>query len=312
MGIWSRLSAAATGVERLAFVDADGTPVAVIRTRRTRSPQDEVEVARVDLATALLSTVEGSVEIRTGDSVASLSSDDAGVDIQFASGREDRFDIVVGADGVHSGIRRLAFGPEEQVSHPMGLFIGTVRTDTITTNPDEVLMFNQPGTALAIHPAGGHPGAAFIFRGDHPYDHRHPERASHLIENAYRGSGWITDRALQAWHDADDTYFDRVTRMNVPAWATGRVVLVGDASSCVSLFGEGSSNAILGAKTLADAINATPHDPSAAFEAYQHTHRRVTRRAGLGAPVIARLLVPETRGGIALRNTALRTFGQRP
>ena len=87
------------------------------------------------------------------------------------------------------------------------------------------------------------------------------QQASHLIDNAYRGNGWVTDQAFQAWHDADDVYFDRVTRIDVPRWATGRVVLVGDAASSVSLFGEGSSNAILGAKTLADAINATPTTP---------------------------------------------------
>ena len=312
MGIWPALAAAATAVKRLVFVDADGTPLAVIRTRRAKRADDEVEVARTDLATALLGTVEGSVELRTGDSVVSLSSDAAGVDVGFASGREDRFDIVVGADGVHSGIRRLVFGPEEQFSHPMGLFIGTVRTDTITTSPDEVLMVNQPGAALAIHPAGGHPGAAFIFRSDHTYDHRDDHGASHLIDDAYRGGGWIVDRALKAWYDADEVYFDQITRIDVPRWTIGRVVLVGDAATSVSLFGEGSSNAILGARTLAAAINATPHDPAAGFETYQHAHQRITRRAGFGAPLIARLLVPKTRHGIAVRNTGLRVFGQRP
>ena len=280
--------------------------------RRTKSPNDEVEVARADLATALLRSVAGSVETHAGDSVASLNWDSAGVDVQFAVAGEHRFDIVVGADGVHSRVRQLVFGPEEQFSRPMGLFVGTVRTDAIATDPDEVLMFNRPGTALAIHPAGGHPGAAFIFRGDAPYDYHDPEQASRLIENAYRGSGWVTDLALQAWHDADDVYFDRVTTIKVADWATGRVVLVGDAASCVSLFGEGSSNAILGAKTLADAINATPHDPATAFKEYQRTHHRVTRRAGAGAPLIARLLIPKTRHGIDLRNSGLRALGQHP
>jgi 2-polyprenyl-6-methoxyphenol hydroxylase-like FAD-dependent oxidoreductase len=313
MGIWPRLAAASTGVERLVFVDADGAHVAVIRTRRTKSPDDEVEVARAELAGALLGAVGGSAEVRTGDAVVSIHRDGlTAVDVRFASGREDSFDIVVGADGVHSGIRKLAFGPEEQFSRPMGLFIGTVLTDTLATNPDEVLMFNQPGTALALHPAGGHPGAAFIFRSDLPYDHRDPGRAGHLIEDAYREGGWITGQALQAWRAAGDVYFDRVTRLAVPEWASGRIVLVGDAASCVSLFGEGSSNAILGAKTLADAINATPRDPAAAFEAYQRAHQKVTRRAGAGAPLIARLLVPKTRRGIALRNSGLRAFGQHP
>ena len=80
----------------------------------------------------------------------------------------------------------------------------------------------------------------------------------------------------------------------------------------MSLFGEASSNAILADKTLAGAINATPHDPATAFEEYQRTHHPVTRRAGVGAPLIARLLIPKTRRGIPLRNSGLRAFGQRP
>ena len=137
-------------------------------------------------------------------------------------------------------------------------------------------------------------------------------QASHLIENAYRGNGWITDQALQAWHDADDVYFDRITRIDVPRWATGRVVLVGDAASCVSLFGEGSSNAILGAKTLADAINATPTRPHRGIPGISARPPQDHPPSRRGAPLIARLLVPKTRHGIALRNTGLRAFGQRP
>ncbi|GAA1964121.1 FAD-dependent monooxygenase [Microbacterium deminutum] len=310
MGIWPRLAAAATGVERLVFVDPDGNRRAVIRTRRSSNPDDEVEIARVELATALLDAVDDSAEIITGDSVAVLASDDAGVDARFSRGGEDRFDLAIGADGLHSAVRRLTFGAEQRFSRPMGLFIGTVRTDAVDTDPREVILLNNPGTALAIHPAGGNPGAAFIFRSRPAYDHHDPHRATVLIEDAYRDRGSLTERALAAWHTASDVYFDQVTRITVPSWSTGRIALVGDAASCVSVFGEGSSNAIVGARTLADAICASPTDPAAAFAAYERTHRRRTARSGAGAPLLARFLVPTTSRGISIRNTAIRTLGR--
>ncbi|WP_394554765.1 FAD-dependent monooxygenase [Agromyces sp. MMS24-JH15] len=310
MGIWPRLAAAGTGVERLVFVDREGNRRAVIPTRRSRNPDDEVEIARVELATALLDAVDDSAELITGDSVVALAADEAGVEARFDGGREDRFDLAIGADGLHSAVRRLAFGAEQRFSRPMGLFIGTVRTDAVDTDPAEVILLNAPGTAIAIHPAGGNPGAAFIFRSRQAYDHRDPHRATVLIEGAYRGREWLTERALAAWHTASDTYFDEVTRISVPRWSTGRIALVGDAAGCVSVFGEGSSNAMLGARTLADAICAAPTDPADAFAAYERTHRRRSARSGAGAPVLARFLVPRTSGGISIRNAALRTLGR--
>lgn len=311
MGVWPQLAAAATGVERLVFVDTDGNRQAVIRTRRSSNPDDEVEIARVELATALLDAVDDSAEIITGNSVAMLSSDAGGVDAQYSHGGGGRFDLAVGADGVHSAVRRLSFGAEERYSRPMGLFIGTVRTDVFDTDPREVTLLNTPGAALAIHPAGGNPGAAFIFRSRQAYDHHDPHRATVLIEDAYSDRGSMTERALEAWHASSDVYFDQVTRIRVPQWSTGRIALVGDAASCVSVFGEGSSNAIVGAKTLADAICASPADPHAAFADYERTHRRRTSRTGAGAPILARFLVPKTSRGITIRNTALRLVSWR-
>jgi 2-polyprenyl-6-methoxyphenol hydroxylase-like FAD-dependent oxidoreductase len=308
MGIWPQLMAAATNVERLVFVDADGRRNAVIRTRRGPNPDDELELARVDLAKALIGAVDGRAETIRGQTVTGLSSDDDGVEVQLSRGGSGRFDLVVGADGLHSGIRRLAFGPEQQFAHPLGLFIGTVRTDVVDTDPKEVLLYNAPGTALAIHPGGGKPGAAFIFRSSRPYDRTDPDAATRLIEDAYAHGGWATKRALEAWRTASDTYFDQITRIDLPRWSTGRIALVGDAASCVSLFGEGSSNAIVGARALASAISARPGAPAAAFVAYERSRRRTTQRARWGVPLMAGFLVPRTAPGIAIRNATLRTL----
>jgi 2-polyprenyl-6-methoxyphenol hydroxylase-like FAD-dependent oxidoreductase len=96
--------------------------------------------------------------------------------------------------------------------------------------------------------------------------------------------------------------------VDVPQWTAGRVVLLGDAASCISLFGEGSSSAIVGAKTLADAIAAHPDDHTAAFAGYEHRHRKHVRPLQRGAGIASRLLVPKTRSGITMRNAVLNAL----
>lgn len=122
----------------------------------------------------------------------------------------------------------------------------------------------------------------------------------------YSHSGWRTPELLAAYMAAGDTYFDTVSRVNTPTWSTGRVTLVGDAASCVSFFGEGSSSAILGAATLATALRLSPHDIPAALARYENTHRPVTRHGQRAVPIASHLLIPATRAGITMRNYALR------
>ncbi len=127
MGIWTRLEEAATGVERLVFVDADGRPQATLRTRQRANRHEEVEVARSDLVSLLLQKAQENSLIIRNDSITALHQDRSGIDVEFQRAPSRRFDLVVGADGLHSTVRRLAFGPEERFSRPFGMFVATVR-----------------------------------------------------------------------------------------------------------------------------------------------------------------------------------------
>lgn len=308
MGIWSCLQEAATGVERLTFVDDHGRPQASIRTRQRRGRHEEVEVARSGLVDLLLGKARENSLIIEDDSVTGLHQDGGGVDVEFRRTSSRRFDLVIGADGIHSTVRALAFGPDERYSRPFGMFVGTVRSPMPIEDPRTVLMYNEPGTSLTIHPAGGKPGFAFIFRGQDAFDYRNPDQGKRLVDSTYAGGGWLTEQALQEWGAAQERYFDAVTRVDVPQWSSGRVVLLGDAASCISLFGEGSSSAIVGAKTLAEAIATHPGNHTAAFAAYEHTHRKYVRPLQRGAGIASRILVPKTRSGIPTRNAALNAL----
>ena len=204
-------------------------------------------------------------------------------------------------------MRRLAIAPESDAVRHLGLFIAGVPLTEPVDDPAVVVMYNSPGRSATIHPAGGEPVAAFIFRGTAPngFDDRDLERQKQVLVDAYAGAGWRVPELLERVRAAGDLYFDGVCQVRLPRWSSGRVVLVGDAASCVSLFGEGSSLAMVGARTLARALGETS-DHALAFRRYEATHRAAARPKQRSAPIAARILVPATRPGIATRNLALR------
>jgi len=118
----------------------------------------------------------------------------------------------------------------------------------------------EPGRAAMIHPTTGREGAAFIFRHRSPIqsgervDRDHQNR---LLTSAYAGMGWRVPEMLGRIRTAEDVYFDAINRVQVDRWSRNRVVLVGDAAGCVTVFGEGPSMAIVGAATLAQAVTAS-------------------------------------------------------
>jgi len=309
LGVLSRLQEAATRVRELIFVDATGRRVASMRTRRTDNR--EVEVPRADLSAILVEAGRGAAEFLFDEMITQLRPDDDGVDVTFDRQAPRRFDLVVGADGIHSGVRRLAFGPETDFVKPLGMYVATANLGVPMERDDLVIMHNEPGTAIALHPATGSSLAAFMFRSPARIDHRDPEARRELLKQAYRSVAWRTEELLSAYLAAEDAYFDSVSRIRAASWSRGRVTLLGDAASCVSLFGDGSSSAMEGAATLAATLAASPHDISKALARYESAHRAVTRPRQRGVLIASQLLIPSSRLAITLRDQALRLLGRR-
>ncbi|WP_142028851.1 FAD-dependent monooxygenase [Arthrobacter sp. SLBN-112] len=309
MGVLSRLQAAATQAPGLTFVTPSGHRIGPLRLGRPRG--DDLEVPRADLAAVLCEAAADGTEFMFGDSVTALQPDDGGVDVTFERSPARRFHLVVGADGLHSTVRRLAFGPETDFVRPLGLYIATLSLGRPAADPMTVLMYNQPGLSLAIHPVRGTAGAGFIFRGPkHPgAEYRDPETQRRIVANAYSRHHWpvpeLPDLPGQV-RDAPDLYFDAVSQVRLPGWSRGRVALLGDAASCVSLFGDGSSMAMVGASTLAEELSATPANPREAFRRYETRHRKLVASRQSGYRLGAALLVPASRAGLTVRNLAVR------
>ncbi|MER5866706.1 FAD-dependent monooxygenase [Kitasatospora sp. NPDC002040] len=305
MGLLERIRDLATDVNGIKFVDAADRAVARIATRDAAS----VEIMRGDLV-ALLRESADQVEIRFGDSVRTLEQDDHGVTVGFAHAADRRFDLVVGADGVHSDLRRLAFGPEERYLRHLGHYFAFADADARLGEDRWVTMFNTPGRMAGLYRSGNHAEAKayFIFRsGPLGYDRRDVAAHKRLVAEAFADQPWRPGRGLLTAALADpDFYFDALGQVRMDSWSNGRTALVGDAAWCASpASGAGAELALVGAYRLAGELAAAGGDHRTAFARYEAAHRSlVTRRQQIGPNV--RLMVPRTEGGRVLRNALAR------
>ena len=156
-----------------------------------------------------------------------------GVDVTFERSRPRRFDLVIGADGLHSIVRRLAFGADPEFVHHAGLYAATISLPGGSDGAGEMFLLNAPGKLAALHPCQGIPLAYFIFW--HPvipeFDDTDLDQHKSILEKTFAGIGWRVPEFLDAARVARDMYFDSVARVDVAKWANGRIALLGDASS---------------------------------------------------------------------------------
>lgn len=307
MGLLAPLRQAATLATNLTVVDSAGRRIGWIPTQPGGRG---LEIPRSDLAAILAGAGRDDAQFLYDDTVVALHDNGHGVEVSFERAAPRRFDLVVGADGLHSRVRQLTFGPEREFITHLGMYIATTTVGTTSADRHTVLMHNTPGRAVAVHPGTGREGAAFIFR--HPplpdIHDRDTQHHKQLLFTAYADMGWRVPELLERVRDTDDLYFDSVSRVRLDTWSRGRTVLVGDAASCVSLLGEGSSMAIAGADTLAHALAANPHDPATALADYERIHRKRLLRRHRGVALTSHLLVPATGTGTTARNTAFRLW----
>ncbi|GBE66366.1 oxidoreductase [Mycobacterium sp. MFM001] len=291
--------------ERVQFVDRNGTVVAEPPWDQINDSADDLEIPREDLTTILYNHLTPSTELRFGESVAELGGDDRGVDVRFASGERDRYDLVVGADGMHSAVRRLVFGPEQEFLHYLGFYIALAELPDYTPSGRTNPMYNYPGHLTGIATYNDKALAVFTFRSPWiDYDYHDLAAQKQILVDAFAGHReWRIPELITAAVADPELYFDSVSQIRMPVWHRGRVVLVGDAAHCTSnLTGRGTSLALTGAWSLAQALRDHPGDVAQAFAQYDRDRRLdATRVQAMAAPGGDRL-VPATQEQIDARN----------
>src|SRR5690606_13613255 len=226
---------------------------------------------------SLHDTVRDDVELLFADSIDTLAEHEHGVDVTFRGGGRRTFDVVVGADGLHSHTRALTFGPEEQFHRYLGYCFGIFTVPNTEGLSREVVMWNAPGRAAALYATrADEPLHAFLNVAvpEPPLALLRDPAAQHaLLADRFAGDGWRVPGMVAAARESDDLFFDTVSQVRMPRWSSGRVVLTGDAAHAPSfLTGQGTSLALVGAYMLARSL-ATQPDHTAAFAAYERDTR---------------------------------------
>ncbi len=300
MGILDDIRRMSTSIRGMSMVDSTGKEL-FRSTERTLTDLEfdspDIEVMRDDLSKLIYRAAgeQEHVEYLFGDSIASLDQNDDGVRVTFERNAPRTFDLVVGADGLHSNVRRLAFGPESEFIRHLGTYLA------VFTAPNFLDLDHWQVLCAAEKAWGGVMSARdntelrvyLGFEPDEPlvYDFRDTEAHKQILADRLAHAGWEFPKALTYMWDAPDFHFDSMSQIHMDSWSRGRVVLLGDAGYCGSpMSGQGTSMAMVGAYVLAGELKAAEGDHNVAFAAYEKELREyVTQNQELALSNKARL-----------------------
>ncbi|MGO4570110.1 FAD-binding domain [Rhizobium sp. 2YAF20] len=309
MRIVPHLRVSGYDVGEVRFVGRDGQRRGGFATDVLTRPLDKrfVSLKRSDLAAAIYAAIDGKVETIFRDSVAAIDEDAHGVDVGFDHHAGRRFDVVVGADGLHSRVRELRFGREEQFEVYLGYRVAAFELPAYRPR-DELtyVSYAEPGKQVS----------RFSIRDDRTlflFVYREPDSTiiipatdagrKAVLRDVFKDVGWECPRILESMERAEEIYFDRVSQIQMRNWIKGRTALVGDAGACVSLLGgEGSGLAMTEAYVLAGELARAKDNPLAGLARYQVGMMPFLQHKQKMASRFASSFVPKTGFGIALRN----------
>ena len=311
MGVLGEIQAWQTGMGDQAVVGADGRRLSTFPSALFSG---DVEIERGDLARILYSRSKDAAEYVFGDHITALAQAPDGVDVTFARGPARRFDLVVGADGLHSTVRRLAFGGEQQYRHDLGLAVAGFSVPNTFGLDHSGLIYNEPGR-LAMVASGrdrARAAVALMFAGPVPdYGWHDTGAQKRIVAEHFAGAGWQVPALLEALSEAPELYFDTISQIRLDRWSAGRVVLLGDAAWCTGPGGNGTGHAMFGAYTLAGELALAGGDHVTACRRYEQIMRPVVIKSQKQAAGAARFLTPATERKIRNRNRTFRILSAR-
>ncbi len=276
MGLLPALQEIHYPIGRLVFVDGNGrvgADLSYARIRRTVFRDRHMNFMRGDLAAVLYRNLRDRASIRFGTSPIALDPEGRTANVKASRGGGQSYDLVVGADGVHSRIRDLAFLSSEAVTIPLGCHTAAyvVEGKLADLPADAFVSMSAPGISAAAYPIrGGRTATFFLHEARERLVDRSAEACRQELEGVYRGRGWVLDQLLDRFPRDGNVYFDDVVQVDAERWSEGRVVLLGDAAGCVSLLaGQGASLAVYGGYVLAQELARAGGDVEGACRRYE-------------------------------------------
>jgi 2-polyprenyl-6-methoxyphenol hydroxylase-like FAD-dependent oxidoreductase len=295
MGILETVQAAAIPSEDGSIINAAGRRIG---TSPGAFIGGDINIPRGELARILYELTASSCEYVFGDTITSLTQTAEGVDVTFAHGDDRTFDVVFGADGMHSNVRKLAFGPESDYVRHLGYYYALADIDS----SDEQVMYSEPGRTVIL--GGTKASAFFVFASPAlPAARDNVDMQKQQVKDVFAGGRWRIPELLEALDDSRDFYLDSISRATVEHFSHGRVALLGDAAWGNALGGFGTGLALVGAYVLAGELHRAGGEHPTGFAAYEAAYREyssVSQKINGG-----QLLAPRTRHGMYLRNAGM-------
>lgn len=305
MGVLADVEAKATGTDVIeAYIEGRDRRYDIEVGRLMSAVSDRhVEIMRDDLSQILYDTCKGRVDFRFGESIAQIAQDADGVDVVFESGVSERFDLVIGADGLHSNVRRLVFGPESDFAAWIGAYLAVASVPNYLDLRDRMVVTVGIGRMAGLYSAAqmDDARAVFLFRPPHElvFDYRDVAEQKLLLRNAFNDLGPRVTRMLDEAERADAVYLDSITQLRMESWSRGRVSLAGDAGYCPGpAVGGSTSLAVVGAYVLAGELARADGDHERAFVEYESAMKDYVLRSREFAMGAAKRLLPSNRWGV--------------
>lgn len=276
----------------------------------------EVEILRGDLSRILYDATRNDTEYIFDDSIAAIEQREEGVQVTFERGAPRTFDLVVGADGLHSNVRSRVFGEESRFIRDLGFYVSIFTTANHLGLDYSGRIYTEPGKLVMMYSSKQNTEAKAFFCFASPplrYDRRDATQQKKLLAQAYAGVGWEVPRLLESMREAPDFYFDSVSQIHMDRWSHGRTVLLGDAAYCPSpMSGMGTGMAVVGAYVLAGELQAAGGDHRTAFARYEQQMRGYVQQCQKMADGASTFFVPSTNLMIWVRNQMYRMLPYLP
>ena len=303
MGLLPEVQRKQTRVGAITIVDRNNRKVASMPDGFTSG---ELEILRGDLAAIFYEATRETTEYIFDDSIAGMEENDSGIEVQFERGGRRRFDLVAGADGLHSKVRSLAFGEEARFVRYLGYYVSIFTVPNYLGLERRGLYYGTLGKKIGIFNGGESQEAkASFFFATEPleYDRRDMEQQKQILLQHFQQEGWEAPRLMEMMKTAPDFYFDSVSQVKMDGWSKGRSVLLGDAAYCASpLSGMGTGMAVVGAYVLAGELAEADGDYVLAFERYESLMREFVKACQGIADGGTEWFVPRNRFRLWLSN----------
>lgn len=314
MGIEANIRDANTGEVGLQFVGNDNQPKASFPKDMALTWTQELEIIRGDLVQILYESTKKDVTYQFGDWIKTLEQHPSQVNVTFASGKTETFELVIAAEGTRSSTRELVFG-KETIFEYVGLYMAYLTIPREKSDSNWWRWYNAVNSrVLMLRPdnQGTMRASVAFLETEKGYEKLSLDQQISLLKTKLAGAGWEADRISKALDSSDDVYLDKIGQIKAPKWSVGRVAMIGDAAYCPTpLTGKGTTLAIVGAYLLAGEL-ARHEKHEDAFAAYEKRMRPYVEKVQKLPPGIPWIVYPKTSFGVSVLNTLVGLFASQP